>query len=165
MKLTSKINLLFTIIVSCILLVMAIIVYNITRQKVKDDFYLRLQGRGRNSANLYLTFKEDTASLMKTLGASLTGTLINKNIDIYNNENKLVYEFHDASTAALYPDTASLQRAREKVDVFYPHKEKDVYLYHYSKDGIEFTVAVAAENITGREYLSNLERIFLFTCR
>jgi two-component system sensor histidine kinase ArlS len=159
MKLTSKINLLFTSIVSCILLVMAIIVYNITRQKVKDDFHLRLQGRGRNSANLYLTFKEDTASLIKTLGASLPGTLVNKNIDIYDNKNELVYEFHDNSTKPFYPDSGALSRAREKGELFYSQREKDVFLYHYSQ-GAQFTVAVAAEDITGRQYLQNLERIF-----
>jgi len=160
MKLTTKINLLFTTIVSCILLVMSIIVYNISRQKIKDDFHLRLKGRGRNSANLYLTFKEDSASLVKTLGASLPGTLVNKNINIYDNKNKLVYEFHDSSTVVFNPDEATLQRAREKEELFYEYGEKDVYLYHNSK-GMQFTVAVAAEDITGREYLSNLEGIFL----
>jgi two-component system sensor histidine kinase ArlS len=159
MKLTSKINLLFTSIVSCILLVMAIIVYNITEQKVKDDFHMRLQGRARNSANLYLTFKDDTASLIKTQGASLPGTLVNKNIDIYNNKNELVYEFHDNSTTAFYPDSGALSRAREKGELFYSQREKDVFLYHYSQ-GAQFTVAVAAEDITGRLYLQNLERIF-----
>lgn len=159
MKLTTKINLLFTTIVSCILLVMAILVYNITRQKVKDDFHLRMRGRGRNSANLYLNFKDDSASLMKTLGASLPGTLVNKNIDIYNEQGKLVYEFHDSSTIAFYPDAEALERARSKDEIFYEYGEKDVYLYHNSK-GIHFTVAVAAEDITGRQYLYSLQRIF-----
>ncbi len=159
MKLTSKINLLFTSIVTCILLVMAIIVYNITRQKIESDFHQRIQGRGRNSANLYITFKDDTTSLMKTLGASLPGTLVNKNIDIYNNENKLVYEFHDNTTTPFYPDSGLLQRARDEGEFFYSHKEKDVFLYHYSKE-TEFTVVVAAEDITGSEYLRNLEKIF-----
>jgi signal transduction histidine kinase len=159
MRLTSKINLLFTAIVSCILLVMAIIVYNNTRQKVHDDFHLRMLGRGRNSANLYLTFKDDTASLFKSLGASLPGTLVNKTIDIYNNANKLVYEFHDNSTTAFYPDTSWLKRAREEGEIFYSYGEKDVLLYHYSKD-VTFTVAVTAEDITGRAYLTSLRKIF-----
>src|SRR5215813_2295629 len=133
MKLTSKINLLFTSIATCILLVMAIIVYNITREKIKDDFHQRIQGRGRNSANLYLTFKDDTASLIKTLGASLPGTLVNKNIDIFNKENKLVYEFHDNSTVPFYPDTVRLQQAREEGEFFYSYNEKDVFVFHYSK--------------------------------
>ncbi|HLG41176.1 MAG TPA: ATP-binding protein [Chitinophagaceae bacterium] len=159
MKLASKINLLFTAIVSCILLVMATIVYSITRQKVQNDFHLRLESRTRNSANLYLTFKNDTASLLKSLGASLPGTLVNKNIDIYDNEHKLVYEFHDDNTLPFYPDTNRLEIARQKGEIIYSHGEKDVVLYHYS-NGDEFTVAVAAEDVTGRAYLNSLRNIF-----
>jgi signal transduction histidine kinase len=159
MKLTSKINLLFTAIVSCILLVMAVIVYNITREKVKSDFHLRLLGRARNSANLYRTFKDDTASLFKSLGASLPGTLINKNICIYDNHNKLVYEFHDNGTTTFYPDTSWLTSAREEEQTYYTYQDKDVLLYHQARD-IEFTVVVAADDITGKEYLDNLRNIF-----
>jgi two-component system, OmpR family, sensor histidine kinase ArlS len=53
-----------------------------------------------------------------------------------------------------------LKRAAEEKEVFYSYKEKDVYLYHYAKEA-EFTVAVAAEDITGRAYLNNLKNFFL----
>jgi two-component system, OmpR family, sensor histidine kinase ArlS len=159
MKLTSKINLLFTVIVSGILLVMAIIVYNITRQKIQDDFHQRMRGRAHNTANLYLTFKEDTTNLIKTMGASLPGTLVNKSITIYKHNSELIYKYHDNNTAIFYPDSGWLARAKEKGEVFYEDHDKDVLLY-YTKEG-DFTVMVAAENIPGHEYLGNLENIFL----
>ncbi|MDP4264390.1 MAG: ATP-binding protein [Bacteroidota bacterium] len=159
MKLTSKINLLFTVIVSGILLVVAIIVYNVTRQQVEDDFHQRLLGRARNSANLYTTFKEDTSNLIKTMDASLPGSLVNKSITIYRKNNELIYQFHDSGTTAVYPDTSLLKRVREKGEIFYESGEKDVLLY-YSTEG-HFTTVVAAENIPGHEYLNSLENIFL----
>lgn len=159
MKLTSKINLLFTVIVSGILLVMAIIIYNITRQQIQDDFQQRLKGRARNTANLYLAFKEDTTNLIKTMDASLPGTLVNKSITIHKNNNQRTYEFHDTSTATVYPDTALLKKVRVKGEIFYQNGEKDVLIY-YSKEN-NCAITVAAENIAGHEYLANLRNIFL----
>ncbi len=159
MKLTSKINLLFTVIVSGILLVMAVIIFTITRKQVENDFRVRLQSRARSAANLYLAFKSDSADLLKSLSASSPVSLINKNINIYDDNNKLLYQFHDNNVPDLNPDPAWLKRVREKGEAFYKMGEKDIFLYHFSKDSY-FTVLVAAENITGVEYLNNLKQIF-----
>ncbi|HEY0731381.1 MAG TPA: hypothetical protein VGD33_03090 [Chitinophagaceae bacterium] len=52
MKLSLKINLLFTLIVSGILLVMAVLIYNISRQNIRYEFEKRLENRAGRTAYL-----------------------------------------------------------------------------------------------------------------
>lgn len=161
MKLPLKINLLFTAIVSGILLLMGFIVYNISRQNIHTDFRERLKTRAERTANLYNLLGNDTLNLMKSLDASLSPTFVNKNINIYNSRNEKLYEYHDDSTAMLQPDTSYFEKARNNGYAFYLDGPKDVCLFYDGERGNPNIVVVAAENVAGREYLYSLQRIFL----
>ncbi|MBL7742675.1 MAG: HAMP domain-containing histidine kinase [Chitinophagaceae bacterium] len=159
MKLASKINILFTVIVSSILLGMGIIIYSVSRQRVEKEFRQRLQSRARSAAKLYQVFKEDSINLLRSLDASSPASLYNKNISIYNDNNAPLYIYHDKNTDDLSPDSIRLRLAKEKGENFYHAGNKEVLLYYFSQEN-SFTVLVAAENIIGREYLQNLKNIF-----
>ena len=67
MKLAVRINILFTVIVSGILLGMALIVYSLSRSNVTEDFRQRLKTRAARTAYLYSLFSNDTTNLLKSL--------------------------------------------------------------------------------------------------
>jgi two-component system sensor histidine kinase ArlS len=160
MKLTLKTNLLFTAIVSGILLLMVFIIYNVSSQSIKADFRQRLKTRAIRTANMFNILKNDTNNLMKSLDATLSPAVVNKNINIYNRKNERLYEYHDDSTNVLVPDTAWFEKAREDGLAYYMSGSKDVCLY-FDKANNNNLVLIAAENMVGKEYLNELKRIVI----
>ncbi len=161
MKLSLKINLLFALIVSGILLAMSIIIYNVSRQNVRNDFEHRLENWAARTAYLYKVFRNDTANLLPSLHTSAPPQLFNKSILVYGVNNKILYAFHDNEKTAFIPGIEWLETAEKKGVSFYVVDKKDICVYHNSASIDLFTVVVAAENLPGREYINDLEQIFL----
>ncbi len=161
MKLSLKIILLFTAIVSGILLSVAFIIFNLSSRESQDEFRNRLATRAYRTAQLYRAFSEDSTGLMKSLDASSPPALMNRNINIYDKNRNKLYEHHDDSTDVLEPDTSWFDRLQNEVQAFYKYGSKDVCIYRDRTTSDTFIVMVAAENVAGREYLNDLKRIFL----
>ena len=161
MKLSLRINLLFSVIVSGMMLAIAIIVYNTSRQNISRDFEQRLENRAARTAYLYSVFKNDTTNLLKSLDAKAPPQLFNKTIIIYGKWNQIVYEYYDSDSSLLKPDPSWLVGARQKKSSFFAHNEKKVCVYHEKGRTDDIIVLVAAENLSGQEYIENLKQIFI----
>ena len=160
MKLPLKINLLFTAIVSGILLIMAFIIYNVSRQNIHSDFRQRLLVRATRTASLFNLLQNDSMNVMQSIDASISPLLANRSINIIK-DHQQVYEYHDDSTSMLEPDTSWFENARNEGHVFYKDNNKDVCVYADQTTGSDHIIIVAAENLTGKEFLMHLQRIFL----
>jgi len=157
MKLGFKINLLFTGIVCCILLGMAVLIFNLSRENVHRNFRQQVKSRAGRAAYLYNLFRHDTTNLLKSLDANSPPALFNKNIGIYDKDHSELYEFHDPGIAVLQPDPAWLKKAKEKGEHFLSMGEKYIGVFHYDTG---LLVMVAAENNAGNTYLNDLRKIF-----
>ncbi|MBK8299456.1 MAG: HAMP domain-containing protein [Chitinophagaceae bacterium] len=162
MKLSFKINLLFTVIVTGILLGMTILMFNLSRSNVHQDFRQRLKTRAARAAFLYSLFRNDTTNLLKSLDANTPPTLVNKSITIYNPDYTVLYEFHDVNVGELQADTTWLFNGKKNGEYFFSRNEKEIYVYYSDNNNFPVIVMVAAENIAGKEYISNLKKIFIF---
>jgi len=160
MKLSLRINLLFALLVTGILVSMAIIIYNASVQAIYQDFKQRLENRAARTAYLYRVFQNDTTNLLKSLDAYAPPQLVNKSILIYNARLEKLYEFHDSDTSAFRPDNLLLTRANNSGTLFTSIADKDVCVYVDKKTGYDFVVVVSAENVNGKEYIKQLKRIF-----
>lgn len=161
MKLVYRINLLFAAIVSAIMLVLAFLIYTISRQTVHQDFRERLKNQAGRTAQLYDHLKKDTTNFLQSLHATAPPALFNRNISIYNHQKEILYEYHDVNTSRITPDSTQFASAIEQGEIFYSVNGKDVCLFHHNLTGNNFTVLMAAENLAGKEYIRNLKRIFL----
>jgi signal transduction histidine kinase len=161
MKLAYKINLLFTAIVSGILLVMSILIFALSKRNVENEFRQRLKTRAARTAYLYTVFRNDTTNLLKSLDATAPPALVNKNINIYNEAGEMLYEYHDDSTTRINVPDNWFEKIKEEESLFYTHGPKNVCIYFYPAPGENFIVVVAAENISGRQYIADLRRIFI----
>lgn len=161
MKLTYKINLLFTIIVTGILLVMSFLIFTLSKQSVENDFRQRLKTRAARTGYLYTVFKNDTTNLLKSLDSTSPPALFNKNVNIYSEDKKILYEYHDDSTSQIIAPDAWFEEAKDEEQSFFVYQQKDVCIYYYPSTGQNFIVVVAAENVSGKEYISDLKHIFL----
>jgi two-component system sensor histidine kinase ArlS len=158
MKLAFKINLLFTSIVSCILLGMAFLVFGLSKENINRNFQQQIKSRAARAAYLYNLFRNDTTNLLKSLDANSPPVLFNKNIGIYDEGYKELYKYHDQNVAEIKPDTAWLSEAKENGEYFVSVREKEVGIFFHDNAVL---VLVAAENIQGRAYINNLKKIFI----
>jgi two-component system sensor histidine kinase ArlS len=158
MKLAFKINLLFTGIVSCILLGMAILIFVISRENVHRNFKQQIKSRAGRAAYFYNLFRDDTTNLLKSLDANAPPVLFNKNIGIYDRHYGELYEFHDANTAELKPDTNWLRNARDDGEYFLSRGGKDIGVFYFDNSTL---VMVAAENVPGKAYVNDLKKLFI----
>lgn len=161
MKLTYKINLLFTFIVTGILLVMSFVIFTLSKQSVEKDFRQRLLTRAARTGYLYTVFKNDTTNLLKSLDSTSPPALLNKNINIYSENKEMLYEYHDDSTSQIIAQDSWFEEAMEEKQSFFVYEKKDVCIYNYQSAGQNFIVVVGAENIAGKQYISDLKRIFV----
>ena len=159
MKLSIKINLLFTLIVIGILLVITILIYNISRQNIKNEFEQRLENRAARTAYLYKVFQNDTTNLLKSLDANAPPQLFNKTILIYNLRHEILYEFHDSDSIVYRADTSLLRTIHRGGTRFISNNEQEVCLFRNAAGGDPFVVVVAAENITGKAYIDDLKEL------
>lgn len=161
MKLVYKLNLLFAAIVSAIVLIIAFLIYTISRQTLENDYRQRLKTRAARTAQLYTFFRSDTTNLLKSLDANAPPALFNKNINIYNDDRNILYEYHDEGTQKLALDFEKFTDVAESGEIFYTVNGKDVCLYYHADPVMNLTVLVAADNLAGKEYIRSLKRIFL----
>ncbi len=158
MKLAFKINLLFTGIVSCILLGMALLIFTLSKENINRNFKQQIKSRAGRAAYFYSRFSNDSTNLLKSLDANSPPLLLNKNIGIYNADYKELYEFHDPNVVELKPDTAWLYKAKENGEYFLSWGKAEIGVF-YHENGV--LVLVAAENISGRTYINNLKKIVI----
>ncbi|MBI5857822.1 MAG: HAMP domain-containing protein [Sphingobacteriales bacterium] len=137
---------------------MAVLIYSLSKENIHRNFRQQIRSRAGRAAYLYNLFQNDTTNLLKSLDANAPPALFNKNIGIYNASYKELYEFHDLNVQELKPDTSWLYRAKENGEYFLKIGEKDIGIFSHENSVF---VVVGAENISGKAYLNNLEKIFI----
>lgn len=155
MKLAVKINLLFTGIVSCILLGMAVLMFILSKENINRNFKQQIKTRAGRAAYFYGRLNNDSTNLLKSLDANSPPLLLNKNIGIYSEDYKELYEFHDQNVSALQPDTAWLFKAKNNGEYFLTRDKSEIGVFSF-ENGL--LVVVAAENILGTAYINDLKR-------
>lgn len=161
MKLTVRINLLFTVIVSCILLGMTLLIYHVSRDNVQRDFRQRIKTRAARTAYLYNLFRYDTTSLLESMDTNSPTVLYNKSIQIYDTGFHLLYAYNDSNIKSLAPDLALLKRARNETEVYLKKEHHDFCVYYFPENTIPLFVSMSAEDTTGKAYINSLKKIFL----
>ncbi len=160
MKLSLRINLLFVMIVTGLLLVISVVIYNSSRRNTRLDFQKRLENRAARTAYLFRYFRNDTTNMLQELDENAPPQLFNKSIYVVGKSKEILYEYHDKGADLFQPDPSRLDNAKDGKPVFYKSGGQMVCIYNDRPAADDFTVVVAAENITGREYLENLRQVF-----
>lgn len=161
MKLTVRINLLFTVIVSSILLVLALLIYHVSRDNVQRDFRQRMKTRAARTAYLYNLFQRDTTRLLDSMDANAPTVFFNRSVLIYDTSLRLVYAYHDPEVQQLSPDTELLNRARSELEVYQRVGNQEFCVYYFTENRNPLIVSFTAEDTTGKAYINSLKRVFL----
>ena len=157
MKIKHKITLLFTLLVTAILLALSISIFYFTALDRKEAFYKRLKGRANNNAQLFGYFGDSSQKVLYRIDANAIPLLPHKSVRIYDTVGKLLYTYDTKAEEPLDLPPSFFTGIREERRFSIDNRE-GVALF-YNESDIKFIIAVAALDEDGKGALSQLKKI------
>ena len=118
MKTRYKITLLFSLLVTAILLVVSIIVYYFTYLVRQDIFMKRLSSRANNNAQVFRYVKSNDRDFLDRINTSSMEVLPDKSVGIYSLKGDPYYIYSSDSTQLLGVTSEVIESAVKKWSVF-----------------------------------------------
>ncbi len=162
MSIRYKIALLFAALAGLILFCVSFTVYFITEKELNDAFYTRLKYRASGTANMVTAITDSNYTALSKLDTSSVASLQNKSIVVLNYLGKVLYNYTDRQKNELALDNDVIEQAKIKGEYYYKLQNRDAVVLHYTTADNNFIVAVAAEDIDGKEFLTGLKRLLVW---
>ncbi|HRE50907.1 MAG TPA: ATP-binding protein [Flavitalea sp.] len=161
MKSSHKITLLFTALVTAILLVVSFSVYYFNSLERKDMFKKRLKSRANNNAQIFTYFLDSNRTVLNRINTSSLESLPHKSVGIYNVRGIPLYEYNADDAQPLHFSRDHIQQVIHEGESFFVIDEREVYAVHYTEERNPIIVAVAAYDMDGWTQLKGLKQIFI----
>jgi two-component system sensor histidine kinase ArlS len=161
MKIKYRITLLFTLLVSCILVLVSISVYYFSSANRARDFKNGLRNRALTTAKYLIEVTEKDPNLMKRIDENTVLSLQQKSIYVYNYLNQVLYAYQDSNAAPLLISKEELNKARVEGEFSFRRAGRDVLVTQYLDRFNRYVVVVAAYDANGKNGLLQLKRILL----
>lgn len=163
MKSRHKITLLFTLLVTAILLVVSFSIYYFSYLDRKEGFVKRLKSRANNNAQIFSYFKEDRKAVLDRINVSPKELLPNKTIDIYNLSGQLQYRYITPGYDSIPVGRRDLEKAIANGQHYFQVNQREALAVHYREEGKGFVVVISAYDHDGWAQLRQLKQIFIIT--
>lgn len=163
MKIKFKIALIFTLLVTLILLVLGIAVYYFSSLNRQNQFSQRLKNRALTNARLLMELEEINRPLLKKIDSLTMNLLFEERILIYDHNNILVYNNRSEKTNPALPDTVMLNNIRATNDFQFSIKEYDGIGTIYNEKETGYVIVATAIDRVGLTTLSQLRKILLLS--
>ena len=163
MKIKLKIALLFTLLVTLILLLLGMAVYYFTSLNRQNQFSQRLKNRALTNARLLIELEEMNQPLLKKIDSLTMNLLFEERIMIYDDKNNLVYVNRSEITEPLPPDTAMLNKIRANTEYRFTENEYDGIGTIYNERAAGYVIVATALDRVGLTALSQLRKILLLS--
>lgn len=159
MNIRGRLILLFVSIVALISLAGSVAIYFFSSDYREDDFYHRLENKGRITARLLIEVDEVDEDLLKRIEKDNPISLSNEKISIYDYRNRLLYTSDDDGFIKV--DSALLDQVRLDGYVKFEQAGYEALGFLYTDRYDRFVVVVAATDIYGHRKLSNLRTVLV----
>lgn len=161
MKIKYKITLLFTLLVTAILLALSISIYYFSALDRKEAFYKRLKGRANNNAQLFSYFGDSSQKVLLRIDDNAVPLLPRKSVRIYDTVGRVLYSYDNKAAEPLATDASFFAAVRQERP-FNDGNRRGIALY-YDEPGKDFIIAVAAYDEDGLAALSQLKKILVIS--
>ncbi|TDO27967.1 sensor histidine kinase [Sediminibacterium goheungense] len=163
MKIKYRIAILFTALVTLILLFVCISIYYFSNLNRELDFRRRIRNRALSTISLLVKVEGMDKALLKRIDENTLISLKEKSVVVYDNNNREIYHFRDEGVGYERPGIDILNKARESGEYIYSTGHRDAIAISY-KSGTQQYVAVAASyDEMGLEKLAQLKFILLLS--
>jgi signal transduction histidine kinase len=163
MKIKYRITLLFTLLVTMILLVMCLSIYYFSNWNREKDLQRRLRNRGLSTVSLLLKVEGMDIQLLRQIDENMKISLMGKSVVVYDQYNREIYQYKDNDASVEHVPFSLLNKARNDGEYSYKSGERDVIVIPFIKGDKQYLVAAAAYDKDGLEKLSQLKLILLFS--
>lgn len=162
MKIRHKTTLLFTLLVTAILLILNIFIYYSTSSERKDFFRKRLKSRASNNAQVYDFFGDSSITMLQRIDSGTLVILPQKTVAIYDSTGKILYQYKANDSLHPLPEPAILAEVKINHEDYFRDGEREGLALLY-QGGQTFTIVVAAYDADGRQRLSELKKLLILS--
>jgi two-component system sensor histidine kinase ArlS len=163
MKIKFKIALLFTLLVTLIVLLLGTTVYYLSSLNRKSEFSQRLRNRALTSTRLLIELEEINRPLLKKIDSLTMNLLFEERISIYNDKNELFYSNRSQLADLLKPNTNLFNKIRKDKDYRFSIEKYEGVGIIYNEGTNNYVIVATAIDRTGRNALEQLKRILLLS--
>ncbi|MDO9634720.1 MAG: ATP-binding protein, partial [Paludibacter sp.] len=159
MNIRNRLLLQFSLIVVFILLIISVGVYYFSSGYRESEYYNRLEDRAMSTARLLLDVEEVGEALLKLIDKN-TVVLFEEKINIYDNNNKLVYSNIPDNAFDNLSEVIADTRVRKWIK--YRAEENEVLALLYPYNGSNYVIIISAYDKFGYSKLNNLRLVLFF---
>jgi signal transduction histidine kinase len=163
MNIKFKIALIFTLLVTLIILMLGIAVYYFSSLNRQNQFSQRLKNRALTNARLLIELEEMNKPLLKKIDSLTMNLLFEERIMIYDDKNNLVYVNRSEITNPSVPDTSLLSIVRKKREFHFSENNYDGVGAVYNERGADYVIVATAFDRVGWAALSQLKKILMLS--
>ena len=162
MQIRYRITLVFTGIVSVILLVLCTSIYLGSYENRTDQFHGRLYRKGISTAEMILLHGMP-ADLVREINKTSPSALQNKSISIYDSSYVLLFNYSEDAKDSIVLNKEQLKTVDENTVHYIDSDEKDIAILGYRTKNAYYTIVVSAFDGDLAEWLPKL-RFILTVC-
>ncbi|GAO42279.1 HAMP domain-containing sensor histidine kinase [Flavihumibacter petaseus] len=164
MTIRVKITLLFTLLVTVLLVLISFSVYYFSARHRANNFRQRLYGRSHNVAQLYQLLGDSSVSLLTKIDRSNAQFYASKSVHIYSTTGKPFYIFNTLPSDDFHITAEELESIRQHKEWLFQIGDRDAFGQFVEDDNPPFIVVVAANDVDGKIWLSDLRKILSVAC-
>jgi two-component system, OmpR family, sensor histidine kinase ArlS len=163
MKIKFKIALLFTVLVTLILLILDVSVYYFSSLSRKKEFGDRLRNRALTTTRLLLEVKEIDKPILRKIDSLTMNLLFEERIAIYNNNGELLYSNRAEKSDRQKTDPSLFDKIRNNKEYRFTENENEGVGVVYSDKQNNYIILATAIDKTGIAELKQLKKILLLS--
>jgi two-component system, OmpR family, sensor histidine kinase ArlS len=162
MKIRHKIILIFTLLVTGIISLMAVSIYYFSALERRNVFNTRLKSRANYSAQVYSLFGDSSSIVLDRVDSvSASGFLPERNISVFSAGGKILYQFEAPNSDPLVVNDDIFQKTALRDEVYFKIDKRDAMALRHRGGNKEFIVVVAAFDKDGLDRMNALSNILL----
>jgi signal transduction histidine kinase len=154
MNIRTKLTLRFILITAVIILLASVLIYVLSADYRKEDFYMRLFNKATNTAKLLIEVDEVDVAVLRRIEADNPVSLPNEKIIIYNIRDTILFTTDEEK--AIRIDRKLLERIKLEEEVRFSQGDFEVLGFLYQGQYDRFVVVAAATDLYGAKRLQNL---------
>jgi signal transduction histidine kinase len=152
--------LLFTLLVTAIILVLTLSVYYFARLERKEVFDKRLRARANYNSQLYALMGDSALSILHRMDTTSTGGLLpSRSIGIYSDAGKVLYKFDMPGSQPLVLTDNIREEVKTRGEKYFTIDSRDAIALRRTTAYKSFVVVVAGHDDDGLERVQKLNKI------
>ena len=154
MTIRNRIALQFSIIVASILVVFSVVIYGVSANYRREEFYDRLKSKARTTVRLLTEVKEIDRHLLKIIDHNTLTALFDEKVLVFDAQNHLIYASVDDQVIKYRAAFLDEVRQQKEIETFSEQNELVGLLYRHN--GRDLVVLASAYDEFGNSKLENL---------